>query len=566
MKYHLISPRDKSINIIDQIFNNRGIKDKIKYLNPTKDMENNSLLLDNIKQGAYLLLNHILQNHKIVFIVDSDTDGFTSAAILINYIWTLYPECNITYLLHDGKQHGLNDMMDKIDFSVDLVICADSASNDYDAHEILHKQGTDVLCLDHHEADKVSSYACVINNQLCDYPNKSLSGAGVVYKFCQFLDSLSPTLNDLADSFLDLTALGLVGDMMDLTNLETRYYVAYGLATPRNAFIKEIMKKNDFKIQGELSPFKIAFYVAPFINATIRSGEPQDKLLLFESMLDKNANKLVPSTKRGCFGQEEKLTEQVCRRAGNIKNHQDKTVDDGLAIIEDIIQRKNLLNNKLLIITLESPLEPNIIGLMANKLMGKYKRPVAVLNKGDGIWAGSARGYEKSELKDFKAFLIESGFTTLAQGHANAFGLQIPFENLQPLIDYSNDKLKDMNFETCYLVDAINPTGEDVLEIASLKNIWGQGIEEPYVVFENVNITPDNIVLMAKNTLKISSDIEFIKFNAKPDEYEKLKANDNGCITVDIIGRCAVNEWLGKITPQILMEDFEIKNNLKYYF
>lgn len=71
---------------------------------------------------------------------------------------------------------------------------------------------------------------------------------------------------------------------------------------------------------------------------------------------------------------------------------------------------------------------------------------------------------------------------------------------------------------------------------------------------------------MAKNTLKISSDIEFIKFNTKSDEYEKLKANDNGCITIDIIGRCAVNEWLGKITPQILMEDFEIKNNLKYYF
>ena len=529
-------------------------------------MENNSLLLDNIKQGAYLLLNHILQNHKIVFIVDSDTDGFTSAAILINYIWALYPECNINYLLHDGKQHGLNDMIDKIDSSVDLVICADSSSNDYDAHKILHDQGTDVLCLDHHEADKISSYACVINNQLCSYPNKSLSGAGVVYKFCQFLDSLSPALNNLADSFLDLTALGLVSDMMDLTNLETRYYVAHGLATPRNAFIKEIMKKNDFKIQGELSPFKIAFYVAPFINATIRSGEPQDKLLLFESMLDKNADKLIPSTKRGCFGQEEKLTEQVCRRAGNIKNHQDKTVDDGLVIVEDIIQRKNLLDNKLLIITLESPLEPNIIGLMANKLMGKYKRPVAVLNKGDGIWTGSARGYEKSELKDFKAFLIESGFTTLAQGHANAFGLQIPFENLQPLIDYSNNKLKDMNFETCYLVDAINPTEEDILEIASLKNIWGQGIEEPYVVFENVNITPDNIILMAKNTLKISSDIEFIKFNAKPDEYEKLKANDNGCITVDIIGRCAVNEWLGKTTPQILMEDFEIKNNLKYYF
>ena len=38
-----------------------------------------------------------------------------------------------------------------------------------------------VLVIDHHEAEKYSEHACVINNQMCDYPTKSLSGAGVVY-------------------------------------------------------------------------------------------------------------------------------------------------------------------------------------------------------------------------------------------------------------------------------------------------------------------------------------------------------------------------------------------------
>ena len=32
--------------------------------------------------------------------------------------------------------------------------------------------------------------ACIINNQLCDYPTKSLSGAGVVYKLCSYLDNI----------------------------------------------------------------------------------------------------------------------------------------------------------------------------------------------------------------------------------------------------------------------------------------------------------------------------------------------------------------------------------------
>jgi single-stranded-DNA-specific exonuclease len=47
-----------------------------------------------------------------------------------------------------------------------------------------------VLVIDHHEADRVSEHACIINNQLCDYPTKSLSGVGMVYKFCSYIDRL----------------------------------------------------------------------------------------------------------------------------------------------------------------------------------------------------------------------------------------------------------------------------------------------------------------------------------------------------------------------------------------
>lgn len=61
-------------------------------------------------------------------------------------------------------------------------------SNDYEIHQYLSSQGTDVLVIDHHEAEKISEYACVINNQLCDYPTKSLSGVAMVWKFCCHID------------------------------------------------------------------------------------------------------------------------------------------------------------------------------------------------------------------------------------------------------------------------------------------------------------------------------------------------------------------------------------------
>ena len=69
-----------------------------------------------------------------------------------------------------------------------LVILPDSSSNDYEVHQKLSERGVDVLVIDHHEAEKISEYACVINNQLCDYPNKALSGVGLVYKFCKYID------------------------------------------------------------------------------------------------------------------------------------------------------------------------------------------------------------------------------------------------------------------------------------------------------------------------------------------------------------------------------------------
>jgi len=99
----------------------------------------------------------------------------------------------------------------------------------------------DVLVLDHHEAPKISEFACVINNQLCDYPTKSLCGAGIVYKFCCYIDSLMGT--NYAIEFEDLAALGLIADMMDLKDFETHYLVKDGLQRIRNPFFVEMTNR-----------------------------------------------------------------------------------------------------------------------------------------------------------------------------------------------------------------------------------------------------------------------------------------------------------------------------------
>ncbi|MEM5599340.1 hypothetical protein AAHB53_28735 [Niallia circulans] len=48
--------------------------------------------------------------------------------------------------------------------------------------------------------------------------------------------------------------------------------------------------------------------------------------------------------------------------------------------------------------------------MVANQLVDRYKRPVVLLRKRKkGVLSGSARGYEKSGVNDFKEFLTSTG-------------------------------------------------------------------------------------------------------------------------------------------------------------
>ena len=48
------------------------------------------------------------------------------------------------------------------------------------------------------------------------------------------------------------------------------------------------------------------------------------------------------------------------------------------------------------------------------------------------------------------------------------------------------------------------------------------------------------------------------------EEFEDLKSS--GYVEIDVIGTCAINEWQGIITPQILIKDYEIVGKQDYYF
>lgn len=526
-----------------------------------------------------MLISHIHRGDKVLIQIDSDADGFTSAALLLNYLNCLFPafvKNNISYRLHTGKQHGI--VLEAVPKDVKLVIAPDSSSNDYEVHEALAARGVDVLVIDHHEAEKVSEYACVINNQLCDYPTKTLSGVGMVYKFCTYIDKLLK--KDYANQFLDLVAVGMIADMMDLRDFETRHLVVSGLNKIRNPYLRGMIDTNEYSISkgGGLNPFTVAFYIAPYINATIRVGTQDEKLMLFESMLDYRGYEQIPSTKRGCKGQVETRVEQACRNCTNIKKRQTNARDSSLNIIEQTIKEKNLLDHKLLVIQVED-VDKNLTGLIANELASKYQRPTLLLNKkvdenGVVSWEGSGRNYSNSKIESFREFLLNSGFAMYSEGHGSAFGFGVLDSNFDTFINHTDNLLASFDFSPCYTVDKIYHYGNfnpnDILKIAELKGIWGQGLEEPLVVLEQLDLKNCKIDLMSRDknpTLKITlpQGLSLIKFGSSEEEYDTIINSDFNCVNMNIIGKCDKNEWGGRITPQIMIEDYEIVAK-KYIF
>ncbi|MED1863356.1 DHH family phosphoesterase [Fictibacillus nanhaiensis] len=558
-KYRLVGDNDYTFDIQGTLFKNRGINDIDAFLSLSKDVTHDYRLLKNIDKAVECLERHLELKSNILIIVDPDTDGYTSAAIMYQYIKLIDNNAKLEYALHNDKKHGFDNI--SIPDNIDLVIVPDSGSNDFKHHKSLKEKGIDIIILDHHEIDYESHDAIVVNTLLGDYPNHQLSGAGVVYKFCQALDELY--WSDYADRFLDLVALGNIADSMSMMELETRYYVQQGLRNIKNVFFKTLVNKQEYSTKGKMNTTNVNFYISPLINAVIRVGEMSDKEDMFKSFI--GMNYLVDYTPRGKDKDtiQVPLTEDMARRCANIKAKQGRMVEKVVNEVEKLIVNDQLNNNKVIFIHQIKNVDGGLTGLIANKIADSYKKPTILLSHCDdkGYFKGSARGYDKSKLKDFKEVVLQSDLFEWAKGHANAYGLCINKEKLTEVNTKLNESLESYTFEDEYEVDFEIPgrsLNKDIIfEISELVDVWGKGVEEPYILIKDIQTSDCDVLLQGKNEDTITiylDDIKLIKFKSSKKFYEEIINSK----TIDVLGRANINEYNDNQYPQVNIEAINI--------
>ena len=201
-------------------------------------------------------------------------------------------------------------------------------------------------------------------------------------------------------------------------------------------------------------------------------------------------------------------------------------------------------------------------------------------------YQGSARGCNKAGITHFKEICEKAPSVIFAEGHQGAFGLgihlltdygapedyEMEFENISQFINYTDEILKDMPSEPIYYVDYIykgnNINPQNILDIAELNNLWGTDMDESLIAITGLKVTKEMVTVYEKrdNTLKITlpNGISLMKFKASYEECKKLQSD--GYVELDIIGKCNKNEWCGKVTPQIFIEDYCIVDSAKYFF
>lgn len=551
-------------NELEDILKLKGITDIKSFLNPTIKNTESELLFNNIEKARDTLVEHIEKNSVIDLVVDCDVDGNTSGANIYQYIKRIKSSIEIRYFIHKGKSHGLDEFVEEICLDdSQLVIVPDAGTGDVDECAKIAGSGKDIIILDHHSISDEGNPAIVVNNQLSEkVTDKSMTGVGITYKFTKLLDKYYGV--NYADDYLDLVALGMIGDRADTMNLQTRYLILEGLnqirnQTNKNKFIKTLVDAQMYSMDYKITINGIGFYVCPLINSLIRLGEFEDKRYMFEALI--NSDKILERKVRGKGIVEMTIQEYVLKACESSNRKQKKMTEESASILSEEIEKFGMDKLPILVCNARDDVDSNSAGLIANRLADKYQRPCLLMRRKGDVCKGSGRGYEKCEIRDFNQWCKDTQLFTKVDGHPGAFGCEIPFDNTNKLFQMLSTmkKIDEPTYYVYNVYDASQLHAQIIKNVAKYDHIWGNTVSEPIFLINNIPCSKYNINLIGSKQNKIEFTYHNIKFTKQTKGSslvklykEILSVGDN--VKFDIVGRFSIDTRNGKC-PQVIIED-----------
>ena len=528
--------------IIDTILADRGIEDIMALLYPSEECLIPFQKMKNIDKAAKIILDGIEDDKKFLVYSDTDTDGCSANAIAVR--WLREHNARVDCCINQGKDHGISKADPALFVDVDILWIVDSIEIQMHPYEAAIKAGVkEIIITDHHLVSKPMQRQIEKNGKITlvssaiDYPNPAASGSIVTWKLCSYMDWME--LDDISDDLIDLAATGAVADMVNVgvESPENRYICYKGFNNQVNPGIKKINGSYEFNSQA------VSFGIAPLINSANRMNENEKAMNLFLSDDTKEINKLINELK-------------FCKESQNLE------IADVMPLLEE--QADAQIDKKVMFFFVDTNAE--VKGLIGNKLVEKYQRPVIVVSSRIEVdeetgevskheYFGSARAIG---VKNFKEYADNTGLCGTG-GHENAYGLWFDADALEDFQNALEDALKDVEFVQEATVDIqINQdqiTDDLIRELKILNRISGKGWPQISVMVSGIADYEVGTMSNGKH-LKLIADegkLLYIKWNFNSD-WDQFDGSVSAIGTLD-------SGFFGRhYYRQLIINDFKVDN------
>ena len=529
--------------IIKKILDKRGISSEEydNFIFPDYDNQQDPFLLPDMNLAVNRLIQAHKKQEKITIYGDYDVDGVSATALLLD-AFNKFGYNNVDYFLPDRfiDGYGMSERaIEEISKrGTSLIITVDCGSLNHSEILLAKSKGIDVIVTDHHNiADIQPEAVAVVNPRRSEnkYANgEKFAGVGVAFKLVQALSTKLEGIPKGQEKWLlDLVTLGTICDVMELKG-ENRQNVFWGLKVlekTRRAGLKALLVSNNIKNVSETA---IGFIVGPRINA---GGRLYSASIALDLVNEKNPFLAL-------------------EKANNLNkvNTERKTKQDKSFQIADAIAQKYPTDN--VIVIADESFHEGIVGIVASKILEKYKKPVFILATHKDIAKGSARSF--GDFSVGEAIKMANSHIIKGGGHDAAAGVTLKKEKINDFRIAVNSYYKSLNLQNQeeYLIPKEDVILNDLSELnVDLYNEinklrpFGKGNEEPILRINNLLVTDKQYMGKNKNHIKVTlsdgrKEFKVLKFNY--GDEDDLAINDK----VDILFNLGINEWQGHQTVE----------------
>ncbi|MEK7459219.1 MAG: single-stranded-DNA-specific exonuclease RecJ [Patescibacteria group bacterium] len=569
----VVAPRVDD-DVVTQFLYNRGIADdaRAEFLSPNWETGTHApSLFTAMPRAVARVFDALDRGEKIVIHGDYDADGVCGSSLLFEalreIVERLLPPSlvishdlspsPITVFLPDREKDGYGVAMHTIERiaaeGAKLLITVDCGIANADQLDRAHELGVDVVVCDHHQlGDRLPAHAALLHPLAPGevYPNKTLCGTGVAFKFASALfDEARRRGADFPVGhekwYLDLVAIATVTDVMPLTG-ENRVLEHFGLRVLRKTRrhgLRAILSAAGADAEN-VDTETIGFRIGPRLNAAGRLASADFAFKTVTARFPAEAAEAA-ATLEALNTERQKVFAKAYVEAKEIlvKSEKEKVESSLVAVWKH-------------------DWAPGIVGLIAGRLVSDFGVPAFAFARVGDHWVGSGRSVGGLHLVEAMA---SCGDIFLRRGgHPQACGLSIASEELlgtfrdrmsafslahfggvQPVPTVAVDMELPLEGSSFALVDALKACAP-----------FGEGNRAPVFVARNVE------VIAADTMGKTGSHLRMNVYDSNRAQrkvigfgFGDMASTLNMGDTVDVVYALEVNEWKGKKELQFRIVD-----------